>query len=107
MHFGRVLPPPDTGALYLMAKATHYTPYVLLAILVALGIVDTVYRGFNAFGVWSLPQIATGDTATRHTINGWHGLAAKLSVLIALFHAVAALRHQYVWQWRLLERIEP
>src|SRR5512138_366904 len=27
-HFGRILPPADTGLLYALAKATHYTLYL-------------------------------------------------------------------------------
>jgi cytochrome b561 len=49
-HFGRVLPPADTGALYAAAKATHYALYVLLAAVVVLGIINASYRGFNVFG---------------------------------------------------------
>lgn len=106
-HFGRVLPPADTGALYAIARATHYTLYVLLAVVVVLGITDALYRGFNLFGAWSLPQVGTGDTATRHTIDDWHEIAANLTVLVALLHAAAALLHQYVWRDQLLERMKP
>src|SRR5690348_6097192 len=51
-HFGRVLPPADTGILYAIAKMTHYILYVLLGVVVVLGIGDALYRGFNLFGVW-------------------------------------------------------
>jgi cytochrome b561 len=105
-HFGRVLPPADKGVLYVTAKATHLTLYTLLGIVVVLGIIDALYRGFNLFGVWSLPQVGTGDPATRHTINGWHELAANLTILIALLHGAAALVHQYVWRDQLLERMK-
>lgn len=106
-NFGRVLPPADTGVLYAIAKTTHYTLYVLLAIVVVLGITDALYRGFNLFGAWALPQIGTGDKATRHTINEWHELAANVMVVVALLHAAAAMLHQYVWRDHLLERMEP
>ncbi len=106
-HFGRVLPPADTGILYAIARATHYALYILLGAVVLLGIVDALYRGFNLFGVWSLPQFGTGDAATRRSINEWHELAANLTVLGAGLHAAAALLHQYVWRDRLLERMKP
>ena len=103
--FGRVLPAADTGLLYAIAKATHSALYLLIAAAVVLGIANASYRGFNIFGVWHVPQFGTGDSATRHTINGWHELAANLTVLVACLHAAAALMHQYVWRDRLLERM--
>jgi cytochrome b561 len=39
-HFGRVLPPADEGVLHAVAKATHYTLYVLLAAVVVTGIAN-------------------------------------------------------------------
>jgi cytochrome b561 len=68
-HFGRVLSPADSGALYMIAKLTHHALYVLLGLVVIAGIVDASYRGFNLFGLWSVPQFGSGDTATRHSIN--------------------------------------
>lgn len=106
-HFGRVLPPADTGVLYVLARTTHYTLYVLLCAVIVLGIVDASYRGFNLFGIWSLPQFGSGDTATRRSINEWHELAANLTILVAFLHAMAALVHQYVWRDRLLDRMRP
>ena len=105
--FGRVLPPADTGILYAIARATHLALYVLLAVAVVLGVADALYRGFNLFGLWSLPQIGTGDAATRHSINDWHGLAANLTVLVAAFHGIAAVLHQYVWRDHLIARMAP
>lgn len=107
VHFGRVLPPADTGFLHAIATATHYALYLLLAVAVALGITDALYRGFSVFGLWSLPQIGTGDVATRRSINEWHELAANLTVLVALLHGAAALVHQYVWRDHLIERMVP
>ena len=104
-HFGRILPPADTGVLYVVAKVTHYVLYVLLAAVVVSGIVNASYRGFNLFGMWSVPQFGTGDAAIRHSINEWHGLAANLMILVAFIHAMAALVHQYVWRDHLMNRM--
>ena len=105
--FGLVAPPADQGVLYVLAKTTHYALYALLAVVVALGIGDALYRHFNLFGIWQLPQIGAGDAATRHSINEWHGLAANLLIIVAGFHALAALTHHYVWRDRLLNRMAP
>lgn len=106
-HFGRTLAPADSGVLYVIAKVTHYALYVLLGAVVVAGIVDASYRGFNVFGLWSVPQFGTGDSATRHSINEWHELAANALMFVAAVHAVAALGHHYVWRDRLLDRMRP
>jgi cytochrome b561 len=106
-QFGRVLPPADTGMLHAVAKSTHYILYVLLSAVVALGILDASYRGFNLFGVWSLPQFGTGDAAIRRSINDWHELTANSTMVVALLHAMAALMHQYVWRDHLMTRMTP
>ena len=104
-HFGRVLPPADSGVLYVIAKLTHYALYVLLGLAVVAGIVNASYRGFNVFGLWSMPRFGSGDTAIRHSINEWHELAANVLMLVGAVHALAALGHHYVWRDRLLDRM--
>jgi cytochrome b561 len=89
----------------MIAKLTHYALYVLLGVVVVAGIVDASYRGFNVFGLWSVPQFGSGDAATRHSINEWHELAANVLMLVAAVHALAALGHHYVWRDRLLDRM--
>ncbi|OKO72864.1 cytochrome B561 [Bradyrhizobium sp. AS23.2] len=106
-HFGRVLAPADSGILYMIAKLTHHALYVLLGLVVVAGIVDASYRGFNIFGLWSVPQFGSGDVATRRSINDWHELAANLLIVVAVVHALAALGHHYVWRDRLLDRMRP
>ncbi len=106
-EFGRVLPPADRGLLYLIAKLTHYALYVLLGLVVLAGIIDASYRGFNVFGVWSVPQFGGGDAETRHSINEWHELAANVLMVVAAVHGLAALGHHYVWRDHLLDRMRP
>ena len=89
----------------MIAKLTHYALYVLLGIVVVAGIVDASYRGFNVFGLWSVPKFGSGDAATRHSINAWHEFAANVLMLVAAVHALAALGHHYVWRDRLLDRM--
>jgi cytochrome b561 len=106
-HFGRVLPPADTGALHWIAKTTHTALYLLLAVVVVSGLINASYRGFDLFGMWSVPQFGTGDVDTRHGINEWHEVAANLLFAVALLHAGAALVHHYVWRDRLIDRMTP
>ncbi len=106
-NFGRVLPGADTGILFVVAKVTHYALYVLLGAVVITGIIDASYRGFNVFGMWSVPQFGSGDRAIRHSINEWHEFAANLLMSIAAIHAIAALGHHYLWRDHLLDRMRP
>jgi cytochrome b561 len=50
-QFGRVLPPADSGALYVIAKLAHYALYALIGIVVIAEIIDASYRGFNVFWI--------------------------------------------------------
>ena len=79
--------------------------YVLLGLVVVAGIIDASYRGFDVFGVWSVPQFGSDDAATRHSINEWHELAANALMVIAAIHGLATLGHHYVWRARLLDRM--
>ncbi|SFL65616.1 cytochrome b [Methylorubrum salsuginis] len=101
---GRDLPVADRGPLHRLAKATHAALYVLLAVIVGLGIANAFVRGAS-LGPVGLPQL--GDPAWRQPLTRWHGLAANLLLLLALFHAVAALVHHYLWHDAVLRRMLP
>jgi cytochrome b561 len=101
------LPPADAGVLHLLAKGTHYALYLVLIAVVILGIANASYMGFDLYGVLTMPRFGNGDPATERSINTLHEWAANLVVLIAFFHAAAALGHQYIWRDRLLQRMRP
>jgi cytochrome b561 len=105
--FGRALPPADAGMLHWFAKSTHYSLYLLLIAVVILGIANACYRGYDLYGVLTMPRLGHGDPATRRGINTLHEWAANLVVVVAFFHAMAALGHQYIWRDRLLQRMRP
>lgn len=102
---GRALPAADTGALHALAKATHSGLYLLLATVVALGIVNAFVRGYSLYGLVHLPQV--GDRAWRHPVTQWHGLAANVVLALAGFHAAAALVHHTVLGDGLIARMTP
>ena len=105
--FGSALPPADIGVLHWVAKGIHYTLYVLLFAVVVLGIANASYRGYDLYGIGTMPRFGNGDPATQRSINALHEWAANLVVIIASFHAAAALGHQYIWRDYLLERMRP
>lgn len=93
---GRVPPDPDVGVLPTIARLTHVLLYVLLATTLMLGLVNLWARGDSIFGLFSVPSFAPGDRALRRSINGWHGTAANAILIVAGFHAAAALFHHFV-----------
>lgn len=102
---GRVLPLADRGALHVLAKTTHLLLYVLLLAVVGLGVLNAFVRGWSVYGLFSLPQL--GDAEWRRPITHWHELAANAVLIVALFHAGAALIHHYAWRDGLLARMIP
>jgi cytochrome b561 len=105
--FGSALPPADAGVLHWLAKGTHYALYLLLLGVVGLGVANASYMGFDLYGVLTMPRFGNGDPVTERNINTLHEWAANLLVLIAVFHAAAALGHQFIWRDRLLQRMRP
>lgn len=103
--YGRALVPLETGLLRTLARATHIALYLLLIAVVATGITNASYRGFDLFGVWKIPQFGSADRATRRMINEWHEWAANLILFVSLFHAAAALVHHYVSRDNLIGRM--
>jgi cytochrome b561 len=97
------------GVLNWLAKGTHYAHalYLLLLTVVVLGLANASYRGYNLYGVLTLPRFGSGDPAAEDSIKSWHGLAANLTIALAFLHAAAALGHQYVLRDHLLQRMRP
>ena len=101
---GRRLEAADRNPLlHLVAKATHYLLYALLAVTLALGIANAFVRGYDMFHLFHLPQLGPKDL--KRPITDWHGLAADAVLVVAAVHASAALVHHYVWHDRLLDRM--
>lgn len=104
---GSTLPPADAGVLNWLAKGMHCALYLLLLAVVVLGIANASYRAYDVYGILSIPRFGSGDPATERRINSCHEWVANLTVVVALFHAAAALSHQYIWRDHLLERMRP
>jgi len=102
---GRQLPVNDPGPLHVLAKTTHAALYLLLFVIAGLGIANSFVRGVSLVGPIALPKL--GDPEWRRPLTHWHGLAANLLMAVALFHAVAALVHHYLWHDGILRRILP
>ena len=104
---GRRLPAADQGALHVVAKATHWGLYALLAAMLAVGLVLEWARGDSIFGLFSIPALRPGDTALPHTLQDIHGLIAWAIIGLAGLHAGGALVHRYLWHDGVLARMTP
>ncbi len=104
---GRRLPPADPPFLNVIAKATHWGLYLLLAIVVALGITTAFAQGSPIFTLAHLPSFAADNRPLRQAWTGWHGTIADVLLCLAGLHATAALFHQYVLRDRLIQRLLP
>ncbi len=104
---GGMLPPLDTGPMLLVARATHWTLYILLVLAVGFGLLNVWVRGDSIFTLFSVPQLAPGNRVLRHQIGDWHALAANGLLIVAGLHAAAALFHHYILRDATLRRMLP
>jgi cytochrome b561 len=107
-------PPPNEhtalGAwLDRAGQLTHYTLYALLIAVPISGILVQFARG-NALPLFGLTEIAspwTADRAFARSVKGNHELIANALIILAAFHAAAALVHHWVLRDRTLRRMLP
>lgn len=104
---GRRLPAADRGALHLVAKATHWTMYALLAAVLALGAATAWARGDSIFGLFRLPKLDPSNPDLGKWMVGVHGTAVTMLLVLAAVHASAALMHHYFWKDGVLRRMLP
>ena len=91
------------------ARMTHLLLYILMVTVVALGIVLAFCRGnaLSFFGLFTIPSPIAPDHETAGFIQELHELGATALVLLASFHAVAALRHHFIRRDEVLARMLP
>ena len=100
---GRRLPAADRGALHVVAKATHWGLYALVATTLVFGVMLWWVRGDTWFFVFSVPKL--DDPALRSLVESWHPTLATAILWLAGLHAAAALVHRFVWHDGVLGRM--
>ena len=92
-----------------VARVTHFLLYALLVAVVAIGIALAFYHDnpLNFFGLFTIPSPVAPDRETARSIRELHELGANGLLLLAGFHALAALWHHYVRRDDVLERMLP
>jgi cytochrome b561 len=88
-------------------NATHHLLYVLFFAVPLLGWTYSSARGFPIvwFGVLPLPDLVPVNKELAHTLRELHELAAYGLVGLAVLHAAAALKHQFIDRDGLLKRM--
>lgn len=104
---GRILPPANAGVLGILARSVHYALYALLIAMVPMGMFLVYARGDSIFGLYTIPAFDPGNKALVHSVAELHELAATLILILAGFHAAAALIHHYIRHDGVLRRMLP
>jgi cytochrome b561 len=91
------------------ARLAQYTLYALLIAVPIAGILAQFARG-NALPLFGLGEIASPwirDRAFAHNVTEIHEILANALVIVASFHAAAALVHHFVFRDNTLIRMLP
>jgi cytochrome b561 len=107
-------PPPPEPTIFgewldRAGRLAHYALYALLVAAPVAGIVLQFARG-DALPLFGLAEIATPwtrDRAFSRSVKEVHEVLANALVLLAAFHAAAALLHHWVLRDRTLKRMLP
>ena len=89
------------------ARLAHYTLYALLIIVPIVGIMVQFARGdaLPFFGMGEIPSPWIRDRTFTHTVKEIHEIAANALMIVATFHAAAALIHHFVFRDNTLTRM--
>lgn len=105
--WGRQLPSPEHGVLKAAAMGVHGLLYILLLSTMALGLMNAWFRGDSLFGLVSIPKLAPANKDLMGQVEHLHALAANAILVVAAFHAAAAIWHQYWRRDGVLRRMIP
>jgi len=105
LQWGRRLPAANEGIAGAAARLVHIALYALLLSVVGLGIANAWIRGDDLFNLFSIPSIAPGNKALRHSVGHLHSTFANILLILAGLHALAGLAHHYVLKDGVLRRM--
>jgi len=90
-------------------RLVHYALYALLVAVPIAGIVLQFARGYALplFGLAEIPSPWVADRTYARSAKEVHEVLANALVILAVFHAAAALVHHWVFRDRTLVRMLP
>lgn len=90
-----------------VSHITHWAIYALLFIVPLLGwLATSAYGPFRPFGI-PLPGLLAENQDLAKRLYGFHGIAAKLLILLVVMHVGAALFHYVIRKDGVLNRMWP
>lgn len=101
------LPPAGLGWPDKLATILHWLLYAMLIVTVALGIANAWVRGDTIYNLFRIQPFDANNKSLRETVEDLHGLAANTLLIVAFFHAIAALLHHFVLKDGVLRRMLP
>lgn len=104
---GRQLPHSNEEGWRLASRAMHAILTFIPALLVFLGFSIILARGWNLYGVLSIPALPGGSRHLARTLTEIHEWTAHVLVVLALGHSAAALFHHYRLSDGVLKRMIP
>ena len=89
------------------ALMVHRLFYILLTAIIVSGYLITTADGqsVSVFGYFSIPAIITGLINQEDTAGLLHEWLANILIALAIFHGMAALKHQIIDRDSTLQRI--
>ncbi len=102
-------PPPMPRWQHLASRLTHAAFYVLLFVMPVTGWLMSSAANYPVswFGLFQLPDFVRPDEGLEHLLEEIHETLAKVLIALAILHAVAALKHQFIDRDGLLMRMLP
>jgi cytochrome b561 len=103
-------PPADTPAWEArLASVVHALLYLLLVAVPVAGVVLAWARGntLSFFGIFAIPAPFAPDRPFARQVQDIHALLANTIIILAAFHAAAALWHHFVRRDNVLRRMLP
>ena len=107
-------PPPYDAALkrweVVLARATHWTFYILLLALPLTGwlLVSTGGRATSLFGLFDVPALPVSHADGPHDLfESLHTLFGYAMLLLVVLHVAGALKHQMEGHRHIFGRMQP
>jgi cytochrome b561 len=102
---GRQLQPIANRLTIPLSTVVHWALNALTGVMVLLGMTLAFARGDSLFNLYTIPSFAPGNKALAEQIAEIHGTVGVIILIVAAFHAVAALFHQFVWKDGVMDRM--
>lgn len=102
-------PPPMPRWQHVASRMTHGAFYALLFAMPVSGWLMSSASNYPVswFGLFQLPDFVRPDEVLKDLLEDFHETLAKVLIVLAILHVVAALKHQFIDRDGLLMRMLP